>query len=125
MIGKTLVLLLVARIALLVLPVKLLLSWKSRPVECMNYTPRERLTVAREVAWAVERIVKRSPFGVDCLAQCLAAAELMRSAGVDSRLHYGITQVGSKRTRHTWLEGAAEVLVGREVCTDLSSHDVY
>lgn len=126
MIGKTLVLIIVARIAVLILPVRLVLAWKARPVAGgMNYTRRELLTVAREVAWAVERIVKGSPMGVNCLTQCLAAAALLRSAGVDSRLHYGVVQAGGKRTTHTWLEGAGEVLVGREISADFSSLDVY
>lgn len=123
---ETFLLLLCARAALAVIPVRYVFAWTSRPVSPgPAYTPAERLTTVREIAWSVERVVKRSPIRMGCLAQCLAAVALLRSVGVESRLHYGVARVNDRLIKHAWLEAAGEVLVGGAAARDFSSLGVY
>jgi len=73
----------------------------------------------------VERISHRSPIPFVCFPQCLAAVSLLRRAGVESRLHYGVTRINGKLMTHTWLEAGGEVLVGSQAREGFSTLKVY
>lgn len=123
---ETFLLLLCARVALMIVPVRYIFAWKQRPVKAGSaYTPQEMLAVVREVAWSVERVVHRSPVRFVCFPQCLAAVALLRSVGVESRLHYGVARVDGRLVTHAWLEAAGEVMVGGAFARDFSSLGVY
>jgi hypothetical protein len=118
--------LLTARAALAVIPVRYIFAWKRRPVRPgPDYSPAELLATVREVAWSVERMVNRSPIKFVCFPQCLAAIVLLRSVGIESRLHYGVARVDGQLITHAWLEAAGEVLVVGAAAKDLSSLGVY
>ena len=126
LLGKTFLLLLSARIALAVLPIRYIFDWKSRPVvPATNYSSAQLRTTVELVAWSVECIANRSPFKFVCFPQCLAAVALLRSVGVESRLHYGVARVENRLVTHTWLEAGGEVLVGRVAADGFSTLKVY
>jgi hypothetical protein len=120
------VLLLCARVALAIIPVRYIFAWKQRPLaQTFAYTPAELRYAVRLVAWSVERISQRSPIRFVCFPQCLAAISLLRRSGIESRLHYGVSRVDGKLVTHAWLEAGGEVLVGLEACAGFSTLHVY
>ena len=123
---ETFLLLLCARFILAIVPVRYIFAWKRRPVKPgPAYSPQELLTTVREVAWSVERVVNRSPIRFVCFPQCLAAIALLRSVGVESRLHYGVARINDRLVTHAWLEAAGEVLVGGAAVKEFSGLGVF
>lgn len=122
----TFALLLCARAVLATVPVRYIFAWKQRPLrQEFEYTPSELRSMVRLIAWSVERVSERSPVKFVCFPQCLAAIVLLRRAGIDSRLHYGVARVGKRLVTHTWLEAGGEVLVGLEASEGFSTLNVY
>jgi len=116
-------LMLTARIALRSIPVKKIIAWKQRPLHRReDAKPTER---CGQVRWAVLVAARYSPIDFVCFPQCLAAAELLRGAGIPSRLHYGVTREGAKLMTHTWLEAAGQIVIGGEVAEAYSTLDIY
>lgn len=119
-------LLVCARVALAIVPVRYIFAWKQRPLrQSIAYSPAELRYTVLLVAWSVERISRRSPIRFVCFPQCLAAICLLRRAGVESRLHHGVSHINGKLMTHTWLEAGGEVLVGLEACKDFSTLKAY
>ena len=120
---KTWWLLLAAKIALRLIPVKKIIAWKQRAL------PREVKSDAaarcEKVRWAVLTVARYSPVEFVCFPQCLAAAELLHTAGIPTKLHYGVKREGDKLLTHTWLEATGEIVIGGEVADQFSTLDVY
>ena len=116
------VLLLGAKIALAVLPVKRVIGWKRRQVRGAGTgTEAER----RTVRWAVLVAARYSPVELVCFPQCLAASALLAGAGIESRLHYGVRRGERGLETHTWLEAGGEVVIGGEVAEEFSHLEVF
>lgn len=123
---KTFLLLLCARAALAVVPVRYIFAWKRRRINPgLTGMASQRMVAVQLVQWSVERVVNRSPIEFVCFPQCLAAIALLRAYGIDSRLHYGVARSNGQLITHTWLEAEGEVLVGGEDVSDFSSLGVY
>ena len=120
---KAFFLMLAARIALRSIPVKRVIAWKQRALHGLE-APKPAERCAR-VRWAVLVAARYSPIDFVCFPQCLAAAELLRQAGIPSRLHYGVTREGAKLMTHTWLEAAGQIVIGGEVAEAYSTLDIY
>jgi hypothetical protein len=124
LLARTWWLLLAARMALRLIPVKKIVAWKQRPLPGRT-SPADPAPHCARVRWAVLTAAHYSPLRFVCFPQCLAAAELLRSAAIPSRLHYGVKREGDKLVTHTWLEAAGEIVIGGEVADQFSTLDVY
>lgn len=124
---RTFFLLTAARLALRFLPVKKIIAFKQRPLSRLAAAAQTTAQVdaCTRVRWAVLTAARYSPFEFVCFPQCLAASELLRSAGIASRLHYGVTRGHAKLMTHTWLEAAGRIVIGGEVADAFSTLDIY
>jgi hypothetical protein len=123
---KTFWLLLSARIALICIPVRTIVAFKQRPMEAWPELPAALLRDRRErTRHAVLVVARYSPVSFVCFPQCLAASELLRRQGIESRLHYGVARAGDKLVTHTWLEAGGEIVIGGEVAAAYSTLAVY
>jgi len=122
LLARTFCLLLAAKCALRVLPVRRVIAWKRRAIR----RPRAaREPDLRRIRHAVLVTARYSPIRFVCFPQCLAAAALLRSRGIESRLHYGVTRSGAALVTHTWLEAGGEIVIGGEVAANYSTLAVY
>ena len=121
---KTWWLLLAAKIALRMIPVKKIIAWKQR-LPAARASNQDATARCAQVRWAVLTVAHYSPIAFVCFPQCLAASELLRGAGIPSRLHYGVKREGDKLLTHTWLEAAGEMVIGGEVADQFSTLNVY
>ncbi len=123
LLGKALFLLAAARLGLRWIPVKKIVAWKQRPLR--RLAAGGQVESCAKVRWAVLTAARYSPVQFVCFPQCLAAAELLRSEGIPTRLHYGVTRGDSGLMTHTWLEAAGRIVIGGEVADAFSTLDVY
>jgi hypothetical protein len=123
LLAKAFFLLAAARVSLRWIPVKKIVAWKQRPME--RLAKSGQIEVCAKVRWAVLTAARYSPVQFVCFPQCLAAAELLRSQGIASRLHYGVARGEGRLMTHTWLEAADRIVIGGEVAGDFSTLDVY
>ncbi len=113
-----------AKVALRSMPMKKIVAWKQRAL----VHPRDGAMVVEQCArvrWAVLVVARYSPVAFVCFPQCLAASELLRGYGIQSRLHYGVGRDAAKLRMHTWLEAGGGIVIGGEVADQFSTLDVY
>ena len=123
---KTFWLLLSARIALAFIPVQKIVAFKQRPLPEKSMPSAAVLRDQRDrVRHTVLVVARYSPVAFVCFPQCLAASELLRRQGIESRLHYGVARAGDKLVTHTWLEAGGEILIGGEVAAEYSTLAIY
>jgi hypothetical protein len=96
--------LLLARLALRVLPARRILDWAARP-------PRRICRFADGetgwIAWAVEAVGETTR--AQCLPRALAAQAMLRRRGITSRLCLGVAKEGGGAlAAHAWIELANE-----------------
>jgi hypothetical protein len=122
LLARAFCLLLAAKCALRLLPVRHVIAWKQRAVRSPQAAQECDL---RRIRHAVLVAARYSPIRFVCFPQCLAAAALLRSRGIQSRLHYGVTRAGAQLVTHTWLEAGGEIVIGGEVAASYSTLAVY
>ncbi len=67
----------------------------------------------QRVVWAVRQAVAVTPWGRTCLTEALTAAVLLRRAGCQTTLQYGVaTGGGGGLDAHAWLEHRGAVILG-------------
>jgi hypothetical protein len=65
------------------------------------------------VVWAVRHAAAVAPWGRTCLTEALTAAVLLRRAGCETTLRYGVASAGAGRLdAHAWLEHRGDVILG-------------
>ena len=127
LLARALAWLLLARVALRMVPVSGVIGWKQRKIRVGGLDAAGEARLRREVRWAVLVAVRYSPVVFVCFPQCLAASALLASSGICSRLHYGVRR-GNETARletHTWLESGGEILIGGEVAGEFAPLQVY
>lgn len=107
---EALVLLVLARVAVHVLPTATLVAWASRQ-------PRRPSRFAASghvewVSWAIDRVASKPWLNANCLPRALAAQTMLRRRGVASRLCLGVAREGDGLIAHAWIEHAADVVTG-------------
>ncbi len=67
------------------------------------------------IVWAVRQAASAAPWGRTCLTEALTAEAMLRRAGYDPTLHYGVaTERADGFAAHAWLEhDGVEILGGR------------
>ena len=79
-----------------------------------------RLRVSRaipiaDVLWAVEAVARRLPLRAVCIEKGLAVQWLLRSSGIDARLHYGAKHDASGALEaHVWVTVDGKAIIGGE-----------
>jgi len=102
--------LILARLAVRVLPAAWILSWARRsPRRVMRFHVTE---AADWVRWAIESAGQSGVAKANCLPRALAAQAMLRRRGVPSRLCLGVAREGEALSAHAWLELGQQILVG-------------
>ncbi len=121
--------LVVARVALRVMPVATILRWQQRPVQARVVqawsVQMDAWELRRRVRHAVLIAVKYAPMEFVCFPQCLAASALLRQQGLGTRLHYGVARQQGRLVTHTWLECGGEMVIGGEVAEAYATLGMY
>jgi hypothetical protein len=101
--------LLLARLAVGLVPPARLFAWAGRP-------PRHVRRFAADetgwVAWAVGNIAARPWINALCLPRALAAHAMLRRRGVASRLCLGVARDGNQIAAHAWVEVGGSKIAG-------------
>jgi hypothetical protein len=99
--------LLLARVAVRLLPSAWLFAWADRAPRRICRFPADE---AAWVAWAVGRAGLRT--GSLCLPRALAAHAMLRRRGIASRLCLGVARNGADVAAHAWIEIGERKIVG-------------
>ncbi|MBA3878815.1 lasso peptide biosynthesis B2 protein [Sphingomonas sp. CCH10-B3] len=120
--------LLVARIALLVVPFpRLAARWGVLlPVGDPGLTPPEALDAAavetaQAIGWAVTATASVMPFKAVCMQQAVAARAMLARRGVASVLHYGAGRDDKGAlVAHAWLDAAGVKVTGYPIAAGIA-----
>ena len=121
LLAEAAVLLLLARVALRIVPFQRLARRLGSVV--VPADPRVRqaqaqsaaadVAVAREIGWAVTRASRHVPFRAVCLPQAIAARMMLARRGIASVMHFGAAKGRDKPIdAHAWLDAAGVEVTG-------------
>jgi hypothetical protein len=70
--------------------------------------------IAAEIAWAIDRATRFSPFPILCLPRALAAWKMLHRRGVPSRIHFGAShrQEAHNLLTHAWIDACGVKVSG-------------
>jgi hypothetical protein len=106
------VLVVVVRIALWLLPSRVILATTRRLVSGPERSPNGVRVSPAQIAWAVGAASRRVP-RASCLTQALATQLLLRAFGFASRICLGVGRSGDGQfCAHMWVERDGRVLIG-------------
>jgi hypothetical protein len=126
LLGQTFCLLLMAKIALRIVPVDRVLSWKSTAASSLrDQPPLDQSAECQLVRWAVTVVSERSPIQFVCFPQSLAARALLHHRGIQTQLYYGAARKAGVLVTHTWLQVGEKNIVGGEVAHEFSVLQTY
>lgn len=112
LLGESLFLLGVARLALKTLPLRVLSRHFSKPPKTIS--KRDENLIER-VRWAAIATARRTPFAFVCFPQAIAAQSMLRRRGIASTIHYGVKRDREgKPEAHVWLLAGDVSVVGGE-----------
>jgi hypothetical protein len=101
--------LVIARIAVFLLPSDWMLCWAARPLKrARRFSDYE----VDWVSWAVERAGAKRWINAVCLSRALAAQAMLRRRGIASRLCLGVAHKGNTLIAHAWVEFGSQIVVG-------------
>lgn len=101
----------IARLAILLLPFRLLAGFAERAPSAASLDAYARLAV--RVGEAVDTAARVVPWRAVCLPRAIAARLMLARRGCDSVLHFGVGKGESGALlAHAWLEAAGMVVVG-------------
>ena len=103
------VMLVLARLAVSLLPSATLFGWANRPI---RHIRRFAIDEADWIAWAFERVGALPGINALCLPRALAAHAMLRRRGIPSRLCLGVARSGSELSAHAWIEVGERKIVG-------------
>ena len=77
---------------------------------------RGRGIAANDCVWAVEAVSQYLPWRTKCIEKGLAVQRLLRGAGENAILHYGVRResVGGAIEAHVWVTRGADAVIGGE-----------
>ena len=113
--GEAVACLIVARLAVALVPFRTLVSVVSRPPGRSEVSSQERNRARREVSSAVARANLRLPGRTTCLHRAMTAQSMLRRRGVGATLYHGAaTLPGQGLTAHAWVNDGDKGVVGFE-----------
>jgi Transglutaminase-like superfamily len=95
------VMIILARLAVRVIPPARIFSWADRPPRRINRFAGDE---ANWIAWAVETAAVKPWINALCLPRALAAHAMLRRRGIASRLCLGLARKESGLAAHAWVE---------------------
>jgi len=121
---ESVVWLLLARLALILIPFPWLAWWlgtfvppnDARALQARNRNSQDQALYAEDIGWAVTRAARYVPFKAVCLPQAMAARIMLKRRGVASVLHFGAGKGQDKPLdAHAWLDAAGVEVTGYPV----------
>lgn len=106
---EAIIVLLLARLALRLLPPSRVFGWVNRP---LRRARRFVLDDVSWIAWAIEDVGARPWMNASCLPRALAAYAMLRRRGIASRLCLGVARKGNELAAHAWVEIGGKKIVG-------------
>jgi hypothetical protein len=103
------IMLLLARLAVRVLPPARLFAWADRPPRRLNRFAGDDV---HWIAWAIEHSATRQRMDRMCLPRALAAHAMLRRRGIASRLCLGVARSGEDLAAHAWIEVGEQKIIG-------------
>jgi hypothetical protein len=104
------VMIILARLAVQVIPPARIFSWADRPPRRINRFAGDE---ANWIAWAVETAAVKPWINALCLPRALAAHAMLRRRGIASRLCLGLARKESGLAAHAWVEvGKQKINIG-------------
>jgi hypothetical protein len=104
------VMIILARLAVRVIPTARIFSWADRPPRSINRFAGDE---ANWIAWAVETAAVKPWINALCLPRALAAHAMLRRRGIASRLCLGVARKESGLAAHAWVEvGKQKINIG-------------
>jgi hypothetical protein len=64
------------------------------------------------IVWAVQQAASVAPWGRTCLTEALTAGAMLRRAGCDTTLRYGVAEGKKGVAAHAWLEHNGVEIIG-------------
>jgi Transglutaminase-like superfamily len=101
--------LVLARLALLLLPYSWIFSWANRR---QGYTRRFGVHVVPWISWSIERAAEHPWIRAICLPRALAGQMMLRRRKIGSRLYLGVARKNDALVAHAWLELNGQVILG-------------
>jgi hypothetical protein len=118
--------LILARLALRLVPFRRLKPFFNRPVRGPEVDGPARQRLRKEVVWAILRTAKFLPGKMMCFPRGIVAQAMLRRRGVATTLYYGVTTGnGNGSTAHVWVQDGAQGVVGHrdaEACHILARY---
>jgi hypothetical protein len=105
------VMLLLARLAVRLVPPARLFAWADRPIRKVR---RFAVGDADWVTWAIGHVAARPGMDASCLPRALAAHGMLRRRGIPSRLCLGVARSGEDVAAHAWIEVSGRKTVGSD-----------
>ena len=114
LIGEALIALLIARVAMAILPFRRIAAWLGTPgAESSATASAEEIRTAQEVGWAVDAVARRVPWDGRCFAQALAATWMLRRRGLEGTVSFGASQGEfTGFDAHAWLRLGSFMVTG-------------
>lgn len=112
--GEAAALLIGARLALSILPVRLVFRLLCLTMKPANESPldREVAPPARQIGLAVERAARRLPIEIRCFHMSLAGALMLRRRRLSATVVLGVRSKDGILKAHAWLLSAGAPVVG-------------
>jgi hypothetical protein len=101
--------LILARLAVRLLPAARLFAWANRPTRRIR---RFAIDETNWVAWAVEHVATLRGMHALCLPRALAAHAMLRRRGIANTLCLGVARDGGELAAHAWIEVSGKPIVG-------------
>ena len=106
-----------ARSAVLIFPFRFIAGWLSRTHETSNCDE----AMVLQVSWAVRNAARNVPWKSLCLVQAMAAKAMLARRGCGSACHIGATfDPNGKVIGHAWLSVGGKVILGGEESAGMS-----
>ena len=96
--------------------------------ETLGTVEPDKAKTAADVGWIVERMAEHTPWESACLAQAMAAQNMLKRRGIGSTLYLGLNSPGryqSEPEAHAWLRCGSAILTGESEMGDFQSVACY
>lgn len=118
--------LLLARLALRLLPFRKLVWFLERAPKSANLSELQRKELRNEVSWAITVTAGSLPGETVCFPRGIAAQAMLRRRGIAAKLYYGAaTLPGKGLSAHVWVQDGDQGIVGHLEATQFNVLAVY
>lgn len=111
LLGEALFLLALARLALRLIPLRVLGRYFGKAPSAPSSRPAG--TIIRRIRWAVIAAASHAPVDFVCFPQAIVAQRMLRRRGVASTMYYGVARCADGELQtHVWLMAGNRYVVG-------------